>query len=80
MDSWLHDLPEHLTRPVKMATFIPKARRLPLDNRIRILDTATTEASPAKQVFRRVGAILALIRVSFFVLSPSVGFGISFMA
>ena len=79
MDSWLHDLPEHLNRPTKMATSIQEAQRSLLDNRIHILDTATTEASPAKLVFRRVGTILALIRVSVFVLRSSVGFGTSFM-
>ena len=41
------------------------ARRLkePLDDKIEILNTNALEASPAKEIFVTVSAILALVRV-----------------
>jgi len=43
-----------------------------LDDRIDILNRNAVEASAAKQVFRTVGVILALVRVSALVLRPPV--------
>jgi hypothetical protein len=45
--------------------------KVSLDDRIDILNRNAVEASPAKQVFRTVGAILALVRVGALVLHSS---------
>ena len=41
-----------------------------LEHRIEILNKNAVEASAAKQVFRTVGVIQALVRVSPFILRP----------
>ena len=55
-----------------MATPTRKAKASLLDARINILSIDTADASPAKQVFRTVNTILALIRVRVLVPSPPV--------
>jgi len=53
-----------------MATRTHKARALVLDERIDILSRNALVASPAQHVYRTVGAILTLVRVSVPVLLP----------
>jgi hypothetical protein len=55
-----------------MATRTHKAKSPILDDKIDILNRNAGEASPAKQVFETVAAILALVRVSALVLRSSV--------
>lgn len=43
-----------------------------LDDRIELLSRSTTETTSTMQVFGAVSAILALVRVSVFVLRPFV--------
>jgi hypothetical protein len=62
------------TNPAIMATRTRKVETPTLDDRIDILNRDTVEVSPAKHVFRTVGAILALVRVGALVLRPSVNF------
>jgi len=50
-----------------------------LDGRIDTLNRNAVEAYPAKQIFRTVSAILALVRVSALLLRPSANFQISLM-
>ena len=57
--------------PLIMATPTPNIK-VSLDDRIDALDRNAVEASPAKQVFKTVSVILALIRVSRLFLRPSV--------
>lgn len=47
-----------------MATHAHKAKVASLNNRINILNKNAVEASPTNRVFRTVGNILALVRVS----------------
>ena len=59
------------TEPSKMATHAHESPVSLLNDRIHVLDKNAAGSSPAKQVFRNVGAILALVRVSAFALRPS---------
>lgn len=70
------DIRRHLDtphiKPVRMATRRPKTWVSLLD-KIDILDRKTTEAPPiTQQVFKAVGSILTLVRVSALALCPSV--------
>ena len=58
--------------PVTMATRTHNVEASLLDDRIDALDRNAVEASPAKEVFRAVSAILALVRVSPLALRPPV--------
>jgi hypothetical protein len=64
-------MPYVYPKPGIMVTRTPKAAASTIDNRIGILGTNATEASPTKQVFGTVTAILVLVRVSVLVLRPS---------
>ena len=55
-----------------MATRTHKARVSLLKERSDILDNETVGASPAKEVFRTVSAILVLVRVSALAPRPPV--------
>ena len=60
-----------------MAAPTAEAQASLLDDRIGILDKNAAEASPVSQVFRTVGAILALVRVRALLLRPPVDLPIS---
>ena len=60
------------TKPVVMATHARKGGTSLLDVRIDLLNKNASEPSPARQIFRTVSAILALVRVSTLVQRSSV--------
>ena len=57
-----------------MATCTREGKSSILTDKIDILDRNAVEISPAKEVYRTVIAILALVRVSALALPPSVNF------
>jgi len=61
-----------LLAPSESVTMETRMRKF-LDDRINILDGKVVHASPARQVFKTVSAILILTRVSLLSLVPPVG-------
>jgi len=70
--SYPHSTSTPYPKPITSGAHARKTRVSLLDDKIDILDRGAVEASPVKQVFRTVSAIIALVRVSTLVLHPSV--------